>query len=369
MTINLLHIRDTGDMLGAENVILELSKNGIKYNINPIIGVLGNVTSKLGLLAEQHRIKTVNIPCKSKLDFTTIRFLRQFIIEHNIHIVHAHGYKEDFYAWQSKSTPIIATNHLWKRTTVSLRLYAYIDAKILNRFDKVVAVSKPIQQEIIESGVSASKITLIQNGIDVEKYDQQTSFAQQANLKQALKIPSDRIIIGMISSLTKEKGHEKALIDLARTLSAQPLAQILIVGSGPEEKRLREIVHSLNIESNVTFAGSRQDIPSLLSIIDIFLLYSKIEGLPMALLEAMAAGKAIIATNVGDVSSAIINNKTGILLSGQKKNELCHDLSALLNNSTLREALGNAAKSQATELFSSATMTEKYINLYNELLK
>lgn len=371
MNINVLHVRDSGAMLGAENVILELARQSPSLGITPVIGVFSHSDGSATELARQAShlgLETIVIPCNKKFDLGTIKFLRNYIKKHDIHLVHTHGYKEDFYAWLAKATPLLATNHLWKRTTAALKVYAYIDSKVLHNFNKVVAVSAPIQQDMVSVGIKADNTLLIPNGINIEKFTLQGKFEQTLLLKQLFGIPAERIVIGMISSLTQEKGHAKALPGVAEIIKQYPNTHVLVVGAGPELNYLCRQSKTLGIEKNITFAGNRNDIPDLLSLIDIFLLYSSIEGLPIAILEAMAAGKAIIATNVGDVGYAIIDGITGLLLETQNQAFLSQALMALIENEDKRNRLGQAAKERVAEVFSSGSMAKRYARVYRELL-
>ncbi len=372
MSINVLHIRDTGGMLGAENVILELCRVSLSQGVNPIIGtftIVGGKSTVLEQQAKSYGIKTVAIPCQGKFDLGTVRFLKNYIKENEIQLVHSHGYKEDIYAWLSKSTPLVASNHLWKRTTRALRLYAYIDSKILRQFDKIVAVSAPIRKDMLNAGIASDKITVIPNGISIDKFAQTPVVTPARALKKELGIPTEHTVIGMVSSLTSEKGHAKALPSLAKIINQHPSTHILIVGAGPELAQLQQLAETLDIRHNVTFTGSRNDVPALLSAIDIFLLYSTIEGLPMALLEAMASGKAIIATDVGDVGCAIVAQETGILLASQYDEQLFRAVEHLYTDKTARARLGRAAKKRVGEHFSSDAMAQRYVQLYRELVK
>ncbi len=369
MTINVLHIRDTGDMLGAESVIFEIAKNSTQFNVKAVVGVLEGGSTELVQKAKENNINSFIIPCKGKIDFKTINFLKKYIKDNDIHIVHAHGYKENFYAWLSKSTPIIATNHLWKRTTMALKFYAYVDSKIMNKLEKVVAVSKPILIDMSKAGVKDSKCELISNGIDIQRFSKVYSSDNIKTMKQALNIPLDNTVIGMISSLSKEKGHEGAIKCFDKMLKKYPKLHFLVVGAGEEELALKKLSRKLNILQNICFAGRRTDIPEIHSIIDIYLLNSLIEGLPMALLEAMASAKAVIATNVGDVESVVIDNETGLLIQCEDLSGLESALLDLIEDSFKRNVLGQIAKEFISKHFSSISMTEKYINLYRELLQ
>ena len=366
--INVLHIRDTGDMLGAESVILELAKHSKALGINSIIGVLEGGSEKLVHLANESDISSFIIPCHGKIDYKTIRFLKKYIVQNNIHIVHSHGYKEDFYVWLSKLTPIIGTNHLWKRTTLALKFYAFLDSLILKRFDKVAAVSKPILQDMIKTGISATKSLVVPNGVDMNRFKINLDLDQIKAMKMSLGIHSNNIVIGMISSLSKEKGHENAISCFVKVVNDYPNIHLLIVGTGEEDSSLHQLAYENNVLDKITFTGRRNDIPEIHQVIDIFLLNSFAEGLPMALLEAMASGKAVIATDVGDVETAVVDNKTGLLISSNDMDELNDALRKLIPDGEKRFRFGQSAQRHISKHFSSVSMTAKYVELYRDML-
>ncbi len=368
MPIKVLHIRDTGAMLGAESVILALCERLRHEGVEPIVGVFregdDGGTTELEARAADGGIETLAIPCRGAVDLATRRFIADYITHNDIDLVHAHGYKEDFYALLAKRTPLIATNHLWKRTTRALRAYAKLDAWLLRRFDRIVAVSEPIREEMIEAGIGASRIALIPNGIDLQRFSPRPA---DAGLRRSLGIPEGRCVVAMIASLTPEKGHASALEALARLIVRRADVHLLCVGDGPLRADLAGQAARLGIGEHVTLAGARDDVPSILtSVVDVFLLNSTIEGLPMALLEAMAAGRAVVATDVGDVGRVVVDGRSGILIGpGAPLHAI---LERLVADPGERERLGRAARRRVGERYSSEAMAAAYLREYRGLL-
>ncbi|RFA25149.1 hypothetical protein CAI21_19845 [Alkalilimnicola ehrlichii] len=172
----------------------------------------------------------------------------------------------------------------------------------------------------------------------------------------------------MISSLTKEKGHRFAL-EALRALVSEPLQiQLLIVGDGPESDGLRNEVQHAGLAENVIFTGSRQDIPQLLQAIDIFLLPSLKEGLPMALLEAMASGLAVVGSSVGDVGTTIEQDRSGLLVPPGDSDALRQAIKRLVLGPDLRARFGLNARRRVERHFSAEAMTQAYCELYSRYL-
>jgi len=366
--IKILHLRSSGGLLGAESVIIELCKHAEENNYKAVIGAINNIDDPYPEfldVAKALSIETIVFSCKSQFDFNCARTINKYVCKNEIDILHTHGYKEDFYAILSNvSIPKIATNHLWKKNNLKDKIYCFMDSFFLRRFDKVVGVSEEIVQELKSKNIkNAIKIA---NGIDVKKY---SNIKKTDPCHDRFGIPESNVIIGMISSITPEKGHKIALNAFAAALEQYKNTSLLIVGDGPELPVIKKLAKDLNIENNVVFTGKRTNIPEILSIIDVFLVTSLTEGLPMALLEAMAAEKAVISTNVGEIPFVIKNTINGVLINSDNIDITTSALVAILSAdiNTIRK-LGLKASETVKTNYSSETMVEKYLSIYKSLL-
>ncbi len=178
----------------------------------------------------------------------------------------------------------------------------------------------------------------------------------------------DSRVVGVIGSLSKEKGHIYLLKSFKEVVEKFPNLKLLIVGDGYLGEDLKNKVREWSIEDHVIFTGTRKDIPQILSLIDVFVLPSLKEGLPMALLEAMASKKPIIATHVGAVPKVIENNESGILIKPKDITGFKNALIDLLKNKDKAELLATNAYKTVASKFSSKIMAQKYINLYKEIV-
>ncbi|GAB1267813.1 glycosyltransferase [Aurantivibrio infirmus] len=368
--IKVLHLRSSNSFLGAERVVIELSKRLPSLGYEPIVGVpmdegdeipeLYTVAQGLGFQAELFR-------GKGPYDFSVIGKVRDYVKREGIGIVHSHGYREDLYAIGSrKYSALLATNHLWKRTDWKLKLYAFLDGHLLKRFDSVVAVSQPIVDDMLAAKISAKKITLIPNGIETERYTDIGS--ENLNLRSEFNIDKSKVLMVTVSSLTGEKGITYAISALAAALNSNPNLHLLIVGTGEENDALQQQARTLEVEKNISFAGRRNDIDKILKSSDIFLLPSLNEGLPMAMLEAMAAGKAVIATDVGDVAQALAN-EAGIIIPSQDVDALTKNILLLSGNPELIQRYGDKAQSIVVEKYSAQKMAQEYAKQYQQIAR
>jgi glycosyltransferase involved in cell wall biosynthesis len=238
-------------------------------------------------------------------------------------------------------------------------LYDYIDGFVVRQFEAVVAVSDTIATQVRSLGVERSRISTISNG---------TSFTDIQNGSPMLRgLEPGEIVIGTVCRLTTQKGLTYLLEAATPLLEQYPYIRFLIVGEGRDRNSLETVAKDTDISHRVTFAGLRRDIANVYASMDIFVLPSIDEGMPMALLEAMATGKAIVATNVGDVPKLIKSGETGLLIRPKEVSDLVNAISSLVKSENLRSKLGAQARAFVCETFSSERMAGQYLDLYRQL--
>jgi len=367
----ILHLISSGGLFGAENVLLSLSIELKKHNYETYIGLFNNLYNshlELAKEARKNNLDVVIFPCRWRFDLRTILLIRRFIKEKNINIVHCHGYKSNFYGLLSSlclDVKLISTCHNWIGIGHKMKFYENLDKFVLNKFNKIIAVSSKIKKDVLISGIRPSKVSVIDNGVNIQKFNNPNDVGY---LKREFNIPKDHRIIGTISRLTNEKGHHYFLEAAKRTLHRFPKLKFVIVGDGPLKNGLREKAKNLNIEKNVIFLGYRKDIPEILELIDIFVLPSLNEGMPMVLLEAMASKKAIIASNIGAISKLIINKHTGILVKPGDVFSLTKAVEFLLINKEKAKIMSEGAFKKVANEFSIQKTRKEYLKVYRDLL-
>jgi glycosyltransferase involved in cell wall biosynthesis len=365
-----LHLISSSGFLGAENVVLELAKETTKAGFWVTIGILenrNNIHMELAERAKGEGLKVQIFPCRGRFDRGTISSIRSFINEEKPNLFHSHGYKSNFYSLFANrgKLPWIVTNHLWKRTTYALKVYAYIDSLLMRKADKVIAVSEEIADEMTKKGIPSTKILVIDNGIDLQKFENKT---RNNDLRKSFGLNGNHKIIGTIASLTEEKGHRYLIEAAKHVIDKCPECRFLIVGDGGQRHFLEKTVAGLGLTEKVIFTGSRKDVPDILSMLDLFVLPSLKEGLPMALLEAMASKVPVIATSVGAIPKVIVNNKTGILVDPGNANVLSTAILALLHNGQTAYRLASTGFQKVKTEYSAQMMSSRYVNLYRNIL-
>jgi glycosyltransferase involved in cell wall biosynthesis len=365
--INVFQLISSSGYFGAENVLVQLSAElGKSGFCNPIIGVFENLQNlHLEIIEEcrRHEIETNRFRCRGKFDFRTIRELRKFIQEKKIDIVHSHGYKANVYSFFANyglSASHIATCHNWLGDEAKMKVYTALDRFFLRKFDKVIAVSEDIRQKIINSGVSAKKVAVIQNGISLNRFD---TCQSGKDIRKELGISDGNAVIGTVGRLSSEKGH-RILLMAAKGISKQfPGTIFIIVGDGPLKKELEREFNS----PSIIFTGIRNDVPDLYRCMDFLVLPSFTEGFPMVILEAMASRLPVVATRVGEVPS-LINRENGILVEPGDVEGIKQALLYLLKNREIAKGMGQNGFQWVKDHFSSEKMARDYMGIYKDVM-
>lgn len=367
--IRVLHLISSNGLYGAEKVLLELA-SGMNSNGASVwlVGVRNLHNPHLEIIDEARKrgIPAGVVESNARFDARTVNQLVRFIRENRINLIHTHNYKSDFIgmsAARRTNIAIVATNHLWTRASFKLRLYEFFDGLILRRFNKVIAVSNQVKQDMLKAGIKETKIRVINNGIAVKPTD-----VLKNGLRNKLGIPEDATVVSCIARLSPEKGHTYLLEAAKKIIEKRADVFFVLVGDGPLRDALIKEAERLKINKRVIFAGYQKKIEDFYSITDIFVLPSLREGLPLAILEAMGFAKPVIATAVG-ASPEIINDfKTGILVKPANTDELYEALNKLLGDISLRDKLGENAKIFVRENYSVEKMVSAYKEVYEEVV-
>ncbi len=310
----------------------------------------------------------VTLPCRGWLDWGAIQELKSLVEEQRIEILHCHEPKSRLYgAVVSRMTgvPMVATHHNWTGQNLRTRLVELIDAAVLHSCQRVVAVSGSVAESMRRVLISSSRIEVIPNGIDLSVFKDSQ---QNSELRASLGIPPGVPVIGAVGRLDIQKAHER-LIEAARKLTdAGQDAIYLIVGEGVERPRLESLVRNLGLSDRVLLPGYRSDIKPFLAIMDLFVLPSRREGTPMALLEAMAMRKPVVATAVGGVPDVLTDGIDGIMLPESGVGGLSDALLRLLRDPALARQMARSGRRRVENEFSSRRMASRYEDIYRRCL-
>ena len=226
--------------------------------------------------------------------------------------------------------------------------------------DRYLAVSRQVAAQLRERfGVRADKITQVPNAVALDRFPRAVSPAPAR--------PTDPAVPHTVLTVAR-LDPQKGLHDLVAAAALVPEARVMVVGEGPERRALETKIAHLGLGDRVHLLGFRSDVPDLLAGSDLFVLPSLFEGLPLSILEAMAAGKPVVATAIGGNDEAVVDGATGLLVPPGDPQALADAIRALLRDPERRRRLGEAGRRRAEAEFSATAMVRRVAAVYDELL-
>jgi glycosyltransferase involved in cell wall biosynthesis len=234
--------------------------------------------------------------------------------------------------------------------------------------DATICVSEAVRQSVLAHCKLNGHPTLntIFNGIDLEEISH--NLGDSATVRQELGVPADHQIVVHVANFNPQKRHEDLMKAVQLVVRQNPRVTFLLVGHGRLQPAVKAQARELNITENVIFTGFRTDAPRLMAAGDLSVLSSQFEGLPISLLEAMALGRPVVATNVGGVSEVVTDGVEGFLVDPLDPAQLADKILALLRDPELRQRLSENARRRVREKFSIQSMVTRTEALYRQVL-
>jgi len=359
---NVMHIVLSLECGGLEKLAIDLSENMNQNGFSARICCLEN-TGELENQANSKGIEVVLVKKRPGLDMTLLFRLARIMREKRIDLVHTHNMSPLLYgtlAAKIAGIPaVINTRHGREKYQRSPFIW--------NMNNAIVAISEDARHQMLRwNRFDKNKTRVIYNGIDVDKY----SFKGRGNeFKKSLNLDSSTRLIASVARLSPEKDQFTLLNAFSRVLMRNCRTKMVIIGDGALRKELELYAEKLGLSKDVFFLGFRQDIPEILSGIDLFAVSSLMEGVSLTILEAMAAGLPIIATKVGGNPEVIVDGVTGILVSSKDPNAMADAIIKVLANAELAKSMGLAARRRVEEKFSLNRMANEYMDLYESCLR
>ncbi len=231
--------------------------------------------------------------------------------------------------------------------------------------DMVVSVSEEDRRDVVARGIiPADRIRTIQNGTDAHR-----AMPERQEARRALGLDAQVPVVGMVGRLSRQKSPDDFLRVAALVAREVPQATFLLVGDGPMRGALERLAADLGIAGQVSFLGVRNDVPLVLAALDVFALASLWEGVPFSILEAMAAGKPVVATAVNGVAEVVEHGRTGFLAPPQDVKQLAAHIATLLKDPPRARVMGDAARQRIEEDLSIERAMARYSALYQELYR
>lgn len=351
--IKVAHFITPGGFYGAERWILDLMSH-LDRSSNILLTLS---TSNKEILVEAKKLKIRNKSIKVKNNYAIFRSakkLSDFIKKEKIGIIHTHGYKSDIIgiiAAKMAGITAVSTPHGWSTNSgLKLKVYEFLDQIILGFFDKVTPLSAGLKKSLIF--VSKKKITVIKNFVNLKRIPKQKK--------------GNAHLITYIGQLIESKRVNDLIISL-KYLSQD--IKLQIIGDGPKRKELEKLTKKLNLAKRIKFCGFRNDVLDLLNKSGVFILPSLSEGIPRAMMEAMALEKLVIGTNIQGIRELIKHKETGLLVPKKSPEKIAEAIRWALNNKNKAEKIAKNGKRLIEEEFSAEMAAKKYEKVYKDLLK
>lgn len=319
----------------------------------------------------QQGIKAVRLSWRFRVDPILLVNMIKLIRSDPPQIVHTHLFKSDFHgrlAARLCGVPVVvSTLHncdAWANNPVFGLIYG-LTALFA---DKIIAVADEVKKFALEHlFIRESRIVTIRNAIQVDqfRYDDQARF----NVRKEFGLSLDVLLFGIVARLDPQKDHENFLHAAALIKKEAPAARFLIVGDGGLRDSLVKLADDLGLTPDVVFCGMRKDMPAIMSAIDVLVLSSRYEGLPVVLLEAMAASRPVVSTSVNGVPGVVIDGETGLLVPSANSEALAEACMTLAGDHHLRQEMGLSGFQRVRALYSIELMIQSTIDLYAQLMR
>lgn len=360
------HVLSSFQVGGAEQVVVDLA--GLQRAAGHEVLAVGIATEPDGPRADQLRQRGVDVHLMPKRPGFDVRLpgrLAALFAKHGVSIVHSHNQLPLVYGAAAGRLHRVPVCHTMHGATLDRGRRALLRRAAATLVDAHVAVSQSTAEFMLKhKEVSGARLHVVPNGIDLSRFT--PSPAARAHVRAELGIPAEAWVVGAVGRLTQVKNHALLLRAAARVLSGED--RLLLVGDGPEAGPLRALADELRLGERVVFAGERHDVPALLAAFDVFVMSSSTEGLPLSILEAMAAALPVVATAVGGVPGVVDDGETGLLVPSGCVDSLATQLASLRDDRARAESMGRRGRALALARYSAETMMARYMDLYDVLL-
>ena len=371
--IRLALLIPTLDRSGAEKQLALLATRLPRDQFDVHVIALTRGGPYAGLLRENDVPITI-VQKSHKLDLGAYRRLKRALTQLSPDILHTWLFAANAYgrlAVRGTSRPRIVVSERCVDTWKSA-WQLWLDRRLIPRTDRLIGNSQSVIDFYREQGFPPERMSVIYNGIDVHQLagpvaSTPDAHADRAALLQELGLPENAKLIGYVGRLAKQKRVDDLLWAAQLLRQADDSARVLLIGDGPEQSRLEQRARDLECAEFVRFLGHREDATALMRMMDIFWLGSDFEGLSNSLMEAMAAGLPVIATNIPPNRELVEHGKQGYLVDVGDGVAFAQYTAKLLKDPDLAHSLGAAGRSHMAHEFSVQQMVDAHANLYGQL--
>jgi len=366
--ITVFHLIGSLRVGGAEQQLVSLVPLFDREKFRIIVGTLQPGGGLENVLAESG-IEYVNLSFRVRTFVQCMLRLAGILRREKVDILHTHIAYTSFFgrlAGLCSRVPFMVTTdhgqHLWKKRWEVMADWA------LNRFTACrVAVTGDVAEILhTRDHTPRNKIIVVPNGVDVERFRVDSSRGKA--VRKELGISDDTVVVGTVARLSWAKALEVLVETTAELVKRLPKVRCVIVGDGSLRGEVEQCVKDLGMQDYVLMTGTRMDVPELLSAFDVFVLSSRTEGLPVSLLEAMAAGRPIASTRVGGIPEVVTDRKEALLVEPGDPHALADAIVEIVSDPRLAAELARNAEERVGAEYSIAATVRKLERVYCDLL-
>ncbi len=368
----ILQLITTLNMGGAERLAISILEQN-KEHYSGVVGAMYGETGDLAALADSLHIPTFNLQASSCGRLKTIWNLYKMLKEHNIDLIHTHAAYLLNYAFPAAKLagiPLVFTEHsvFDLQQMPALRRVIKFTAPFLGG---VSCISKPIANYLCqEIGIAEKHIKIIENGIDIDEFSPKSATSLIAELpwQDSIDAKSGKklFVFGTVARLCMEKDHPNMLKAFALLHDKYPEVRLLMVGDGAERTRTEALITELGLQNVVHITGKSLNIVQRLRSMDVFVMSSEHEGLPMAILEAMACKIPVVSTMAGDIASLNTKGEHLLLVPTKNHEALALGMEKLYSEQEMRKEYADKAHNFIVQEKSAQSMAQAYYSLFKE---
>ena len=313
-------------------------------------------------------VRVIKLRRSSKANVAAWWPLFRILRDERVDVLHAHMFGSNVWGTilgrLARVPAVVAHEHIWAYDSGGLR--PLLDREVVARFsDAFVTVSEASRQLMIEhERINGRNIVVITNGVASRPA------GDRARVRGEVGVSEQAPVVGSVGNLRAQKAYElliEAAVPLRRRMG--PELRVLIAGEGPERVALERLIDQRGLAGTVKLLGMRSDIPDVLAALDVAVCCSDYEGSPLAVMEYMDAGLAVVATRVSGLLDVVIDGETGLLVPPRDPEALAAATARLLEDPDLRTTLGERGRELRRELWSLETWIRRVEELYERLLK
>jgi glycosyltransferase involved in cell wall biosynthesis len=357
--------------VGGAEVLVDRMVRKMSDSFRCVVAVLDDV-GEIGRQLRNDGFTVENLGREPGIDYRCARRLREFGDQQGAVLFHAHQCTPFFQAMLSRGLrgrrPVVLTEHGRHFPDHASLKRTVVNRLLLRRQDRLIGCGGAVRIALIENeGLPDSRVEVIYNGVDLTAAAAATPGARR-RIRDEFGFLQDDFVIVQVARLHTLKDHATAIRTIDRLRQAIPKVRLLLAGEGEQRPALELQIQKLGLEHFVKLAGSRQDVPELMAASDAFLLTSISEGIPLTVIEAMAAGLPVVSTAVGGIPEMIRHGETGFLTPAGDDLALAAALQLLHDDRDQAVAIRELAALEARSRFSLESMIDNYRTVYREVI-